>query len=147
MNLRGFFMALVMAAATTALSSCFFVKPLTILPVKAPLVMDDSIPEEKLARVFFRTGFIPLSYNGIPVDGNSYFAIPAGKAEFAGNISTTRSDGIFTATGARFVFNFKTGGDYIVESVFNEDDELCVNIFEGTPADYYEAEHLARIML
>jgi hypothetical protein len=166
MNPRRFFTILAVAAATAVLSSCLIVRPI-LVAIEGPDVIDDSIPEEELAYVHFDDGFIPVSCNGIPIDELSrhsdddrslfgsevnyhYLAIPAGKAEIIGNISFAQrswlSTKVYTASGAGFVFNFKPGGDYIVELVF-EDNEFGVDIFAGTKGYYYDIkDHLARIM-
>jgi hypothetical protein len=164
MNLRGFFMVSVAAcAAALAFSSCFIIRPV-LVAIESPDVVDESVPKEELAYLHFDTGFIPVSCNGIPIDELSrysdddrslfgspasyhYLAIPSGTAGITGNISFSRSTGgfftsgrkVYTARGAEFSFNFKPGGDYIIELVYEEaDNSLGVAIFEGTKGYYYD---------
>ncbi|MDR1316354.1 MAG: hypothetical protein LBK13_05725 [Spirochaetales bacterium] len=168
MSFHRFFALSALAAAVCMVSSCFIIRPIQVA-VESPDVLDDSVPKEDLAYIHFDTGFIPVSYNEIPIDELSryskddrsivgspttyhYLAIPSGRTRFIGNISFSRQEGFFegrrvyTAAGATFDFNFKPGVDYIIELVF-EDKSLGVDIFEGTKGYYYDSKtFLERIL-
>jgi hypothetical protein len=157
-----------LAAAVCMVSSCFIVRPI-LVAAESPDVMDDSVPKEDMAYIHFDQGFIPVSYNEIPIDELSrfskddrsiigspttyhYLAIPSGRTRFIGNLSFSQQEGflggnkVYTAAGATFDFNFKPGVDYIIELIL-EDGSLGVDIFEGTKGYYYDSKtFLERIL-
>jgi hypothetical protein len=168
MSFHRFIARAALAAAVCMVSSCLIVRPI-LLAVESPDVLDDSVPKEDMAYIHFDMGFIPVSYNEIPIDELTrfsiddrslaglptkyyYIAIPSGRTRFIGNISFIRKEGIiggnkiYTAMGATFDFNFKPGGDYIIEIVF-EEGSLGVDIFEGTKGYYYDNKTFLRQIL
>jgi hypothetical protein len=91
-------------------------------------VWDDSIPLEQCARVWFHN-FEPTSYNRIIVNSRDFriATIPAGIAEFSGNVAWSSTQGnvryFFNSKDAVFSCKLEEGKDYWAFAGYKSSDD------------------------
>jgi hypothetical protein len=102
-----------------------------------PVYIDDTLPEEQLATVWFVYGIKFTAYNGISMDKKVLcIKIPAGDAEFVVDVAVVYGNTRFTVNDAVFRYNFEAGKEYDVWfSAAGEDrkdiDDWGVELFNG----------------
>jgi hypothetical protein len=77
----------------------------------APVVWDDSCPQEQSATVRFLNMQME-SYNGIAVSKFYFVAIPSGEAHLGGDVNIYRGDVLFKCKGMEWDFVFEAGKEY-----------------------------------
>jgi hypothetical protein len=77
----------------------------------APVVWDESLPEEQLATVRFYSMKLD-SYNGIAVSNFDFVKIPAGETRLGGEVNIYRSNIVWTTRGMEWTCNFEAAKEY-----------------------------------